>query len=679
MSLILAYEWQRDGERIESQQWISYILSEDDIGHSVTCIVYDSTLETSGYKIAKVDGFDKVGKAALNYTSEELEAKWKSEPCSEEGATDGKIYNLSENVEYATKPDFSDRKLCSDAKPEDWITTDDGIALTGFAAGTYYIRYFETDTCEASETAVVVVEEPKKEVTWGDTEIIIFKYVLYEPYQEIEVPRFGDTLYAYIATSDGSYSIPGLSAQYQWMRGDEIIEGATSDKYTIKREDIGYIISCVVSDASGTITGSICGGTKAKADKAYCSTTAEELAKWWTSEPCSKKGASDGIINTMSENVEIATKPDFSDSFRPSYKEGNWTYTDRGASWSNFKEGTYYLRIAETDCYYAGDTVVVVVEDGPEEQKTQEELVSDFVKRFYTIILERDRVNEEEIEYYTSRLMSHEIDGCSVARGFVMSPEYENKGESDLTFVNKMYLAFFNREADAAQYYCDILALGYSREVVLAGFVNSPEFKNLCAEYGIEPGELIVNSEDNNQEDNQENNQGDNEENNQGSNEEENQGNSEENNQGDNQENNSDNQGDITKLNLDSSNVDPEKLDSYVKGLYTQILGRDYDEGGLEYWMENIMSGETYDAATAARVGFFESPEYQEKNKNNTESVIDCYHAFLGRDPEPEGLAYWVEKLDSGEYSRQKVIDLGFGHSNEFKGILANCGFRIIE
>ena len=91
------------------------------------------------------------------------------------------------------------------------------------------------------------------------------------------------------------------------------------------------------------------------------------------------------------------------------------------------------------------------------------------------------------------------------------------------------------------------------------------------------------------------------------------------------------------------------------------------------------MAGTTYDAATAARVGFFESPEYQGKNKNSEQFVTDCYHAFLGREPEPDGLSYWMGKLDTGEYSKQKVIDLGFGHSNEFKGILTDCGFRIIE
>ena len=277
--------------------------------------------------------------------------------------------------------------------------------------------------------------------------------------------------------------------------------------------------------------------------------------------------------------------------------------------------------------------------------ETKEEQVRAFVTRFYTIILQRSKINEDEINYYTSRLLSKELDGCSVAKGFVLSPEYANRGENNCDFVNKMYAAFFNRDADDAAYYVNLLESGQSREVVLAGFVNSPEFKNLCADYGINPGELVVEPQNNNQGNNG---------NNQGS-------------------------GDITKLNLDSSNVDPDKLDAYVKGLYQQILGRGYDEGGLQYWKEQIMAGTTYDAATAARVGFFESEEYKNKNKNSEQFVTDCYHAFLGREPEPDGLSYWMKKIDSGEYSKQKVIDLGFGHSEEFKNILRGCGFKIIE
>ena len=295
-----------------------------------------------------------------------------------------------------------------------------------------------------------------------------------------------------------------------------------------------------------------------------------------------------------------------------------------------------------------GTVLAEVNHDGTEETVNNNESndgLKNFVKRFYTIILEREEVKDEEIEYYTSRLLSKELDGAYVARGFVMSPEYTGKGEDNLMFVNKMYAAFFNREADDAPFYINLLESGQSREVVLAGFINSPEFKALCADYGINPGELIVNTENNNQENNQSNNPSD----------------------------------DVTKLNLDTSNVNPEKLDEYVRNLYLKILGREYDEEGLAYWKEQIMAGTTYDAATAARVGFFESEEYKNKNKTSEQFVTDCYHAFLGREPELDGLSYWMDKIDSGEYSKQKVIDLGFGHSDEFQNILRGCGFRILE
>ena len=333
-------------------------------------------------------------------------------------------------------------------------------------------------------------------------------------------------------------------------------------------------------------------------------------------------------IASVDENGVIAAK-----------NEGEAVIT--ATAWDSGETATCLVTVIEKD-------VISQNNNQTDTEESQAKLVKDFVSRFYTIILNRQGVSDDEVNYYTSRLLSHELDGCSVAKGFVMSPEYTNKGDKDIDFVNKMYAAFFNREADAAQYYCDILASGQSREVVLAGFVNSPEFKALCADYGINPGEMIVDSG------NQGNNGGNNGGNNQGS-------------------------GDITKLNLDSLNVDPEKLDEFVKRLYQQILGRGYDEGGLKYWKEQIMAGTTYDAATAARVGFFESEEYIGKNKTNEQFVIDCYHAFLGREPEPEGLKYWTEKLDSGEYSKQKVIDLGFGHSDEFKRILEDCGFVIME
>ena len=275
----------------------------------------------------------------------------------------------------------------------------------------------------------------------------------------------------------------------------------------------------------------------------------------------------------------------------------------------------------------------------------QIEKVNNFVKRFYLTIMERE-ADEDGLNYWTDLLVSKKMKASDVAIHFVMGDEFKGYGVSNQEYIKRMYSAFFDRTADKSEsdYWMERIVANNGREIVLAGFVNSPEFKSLCADYGIDPGEMTVETQ----------NQGNNQENPQGSEE-------------------------IIKLNLDLTNVNPEKLDEYVKNLYIQILGRDYDDGGLQYWKDQIMAGTTYDAATAARVGFFESEEYKNKNKTSEQFVTDCYHAFLGREPEPDGLSYWMNKLDSGEYSKQKVIDLGFGHSEEFKNILRGCGIKIIE
>ena len=60
-----------------------------------------------------------------------------------------------------------------------------------------------------------------------------------------------------------------------------------------------------------------------------------------------------------------------------------------------------------------------------------------------------------------------------------------------------LYRTFFDREADEGgrTTWMETLAGGGTRACVLAGFVNSVEFDNLCAEYGIARGEMRENGE----------------------------------------------------------------------------------------------------------------------------------------------------------------------------------------
>ena len=88
-------------------------------------------------------------------------------------------------------------------------------------------------------------------------------------------------------------------------------------------------------------------------------------------------------------------------------------------------------------------------------------------------------------------------------------------------------------------------------------------------------------------------------------------------------------------------------------------------------------TGIEYDAASAASIGFFESVEYQNKNKTDEEFLTDLYHAFFNREPDAGGYSYWLDMMANKGYSRRRVIIEGFGTSLEFRNVLQNYGFEI--
>lgn len=63
---------------------------------------------------------------------------------------------------------------------------------------------------------------------------------------------------------------------------------------------------------------------------------------------------------------------------------------------------------------------------------------------------------------------------------------------SNKEFIAILYKSLFNRKPDAGEYkyWLDLLKSGKTRQFVLASFINSKEFKNLCKEYNINPGKL---------------------------------------------------------------------------------------------------------------------------------------------------------------------------------------------
>ncbi len=79
--------------------------------------------------------------------------------------------------------------------------------------------------------------------------------------------------------------------------------------------------------------------------------------------------------------------------------------------------------------------------------------------------------------------------------------------------------------------------------------------------------------------------------------------------------------------------------DGFITALYTKLLGRAPDAGGLAFWEGQLSSGATPSAVAA---GMLSSTEYQ------SDYVEALYSHLLGRTADAGGLSYWVAQLAGG-------------------------------
>ncbi|MEX2558820.1 MAG: Ig-like domain-containing protein [Pirellulales bacterium] len=150
---------------------------------------------------------------------------------------------------------------------------------------------------------------------------------------------------------------------------------------------------------------------------------------------------------------------------------------------------------------------------------------------------------------------------------------------------------------------------------------------------------------------------------------------------------------------------------SLVQKLYQQVLGRDPEDSGLQFWTTRIMNGERFSLIAESIfesderlnpiirqfyrdfllreadleglifwrdqvwkrdggpenviAGMIGSPEFfQSSGGTNTGWVTQLYRRLLGREPEQSGRQFWVDALDQGRMTRQQVV-LGFVRSDE--------------
>ena len=119
-------------------------------------------------------------------------------------------------------------------------------------------------------------------------------------------------------------------------------------------------------------------------------------------------------------------------------------------------------------------------------EQTAEDLVEDFVTRFYELCLGRSP-DFAGLNGWVNALLDQSKAGADVALGFVFSQEFLNQNTTNEEYLTVLYEAFFNRQPDQGGWdsWLSELNSGTSRADVLNGFIYAQEFKNLCDVYGI--------------------------------------------------------------------------------------------------------------------------------------------------------------------------------------------------
>ncbi|MCR5802918.1 MAG: leucine-rich repeat protein [Clostridia bacterium] len=234
-----------------------------------------------------------------------------------------------------------------------------------------------------------------------------------------------------------------------------------------------------------------------------------------------------------------------------------------------------------------------------------------FVERLYEVALGRES-DPDGKAYWANQVVKGNLTGADCIKQFLLSEEFNNRNLSDEEFVTVLYKALFDRDAkddpDGFNFWMDSLKT-VGRESVVDGFINSTEWCNVCAAYGVKSG--------------------------------------------------------ATKA---KATVASKNATEFATRLYTECLEREPDEDGLKFWSLALTNLDI--TGTEAAHEFFYSAEFNSFNLSNTELVTKMYKTLLGREADSEGLAFWVKNMDNG-MTKDQLFN-SFADSPEFNGICVN-------
>jgi len=240
-----------------------------------------------------------------------------------------------------------------------------------------------------------------------------------------------------------------------------------------------------------------------------------------------------------------------------------------------------------------------------------------FVERLYTVALNRAS-DPQGKKYWVNKVEKEGATGADCARYFLLdAPEFMNRGLSVEDFVETLYKTFFDRASDAAgkKGWVNAIKSGkMTRTDVVNNFIESTEWCNVCAAYGVKSG-----------------------------------------------------------AKYHKATVASKNAIEFATRLYTCCLKRKADADGVKYWSLALTNLEK--TGCDATREFFTSKEFVDAKTSNEEYVKRLYTTFMGRDAEASEIQYWAALIKNGQKSRNDVLAF-FGQSDEFSGICKKYGIE---
>ncbi|WP_368239950.1 DUF4214 domain-containing protein [Clostridium perfringens] len=346
---------------------------------------------------------------------------------------------------------------------------------------------------------------------------------------------------------------------------------------------------------------------------------------YWTSEIINGNKTVSNVLEIMINSDEFKAKNYTNEEFvQATFKSlFNRTADESGLKyWTNFLnsgnskrfmlskniESSEFNSILDNIGIKNKGTIKITLEDKRGE-------VKNLVNQFYLGFLGRNG-DQGGLDYWTSEIINGNKTVSNVLEIMINSDEFKSKNYTNQEFVQATFKSLFNRTADESglKYWTNFLNSGNSKRFMLSKNIESSEFNSILDNIGIK------------------------------------------------------NKGTIT-VTLEDKRGEAKNL---VNQFYLGFLGRDGDQSGLDYWTNEIVSGHQ----TVAKVleSMINSDEFKSKNYTN-EQVIKCmFKGVLGREADESGLNYWLNQLISGKSNKYILNEIL--NSNEFLDKLNEIGIK---